>query len=191
DALPISGCPIKFAGIGEKLDALEPFHPDRMADRILGMGDMMTLIEKAQAAFDAEEAARLQQKMRSADFSLEDFLDHLHQFKKLGPLDQVLGMIPGFSSMTRKLKDLKFDEKELVTAEAIINSMTPYERRNPDRIDGSRRRRVARGSGTSVQDVNKLLKQFEQTKKMLKQFSDWGKSAKKGGKRRFPKLPFM
>jgi len=187
----VTGCPIKFAGIGEKLDALEPFHPDRMADRILGMGDMMTLIEKAQAAFDAEEAARLQQKMRSADFSLEDFLDHLHQFKKLGPLDQVLGMIPGFSSMTRKLKDLKFDEKELVTAEAIINSMTPYERRNPDRIDGSRRRRVARGSGTSVQDVNKLLKQFEQTKKMLKQFSDWGKSAKKGGKRRFPKLPFM
>ncbi|MFZ5898999.1 MAG: signal recognition particle protein [Bacillota bacterium] len=187
----VTGCPIKFAGIGEKLDALEPFHPDRMADRILGMGDVMTLIEKAQAAFDAEEAARLQQKMRSADFNLEDFLDHLHQFKKLGPLDQVLGMIPGFSSVTRKLKDLQFDEKELVMAEAIINSMTPYERRNPDRIDGSRRRRVARGSGTSVQDVNRLLKQFEQTKKMLKQFSDWEKSAKRGGRRKFPKLPFM
>jgi signal recognition particle subunit SRP54 len=188
----VTGCPIKFAGVGEKLDALEPFHPDRMADRILGMGDVLTLIEKAQATFDAEQVARMQKKLRSADFDLDDFLEQLQQFKKMGPLDQIMGMIPGMDRLNKKMKGaLQFDEKELVAAEAIIKSMTPWERRNPEKINGSRRRRVARGSGTSVQDVNRLLKQFDQTKKLVKQFSGWEKAAQKGGKRKFPKLPFM
>lgn len=188
----VTGCPIKFAGMGEKMDALEPFHPDRMADRILGMGDVLTLIEKAQSAFDAEQAAKMQQKLRSADFNLDDFLEQLHQFKKMGPIDQIMGMIPGVDRMAKKMKGgLQFDERELVVAEALINSMTRWERANPERIDGSRRRRVARGSGASVQDVNRLLKQFDQTKKLIKQFSDWEKGAKKGGKRKLPKLPFM
>ncbi|MDI6709201.1 MAG: signal recognition particle protein [Bacillota bacterium] len=190
----VTGRPIKFAGVGEKLDALEPFHPERMADRILGMGDVMTLIEKAQASINAEEAARLQQKLKSADFNLDDFLEHLRQFKKLGPIEEILSMIPGFSGMNKKLRDqLQFDEKDLAQAEAIISSMTPWERTHPERIDGSRRRRVARGSGTSVQDVNRLLKQFEQTKKMFRQFTEMQKAAKgKGkGKIRLPKFPFI
>ncbi|MGQ9557249.1 MAG: signal recognition particle protein [Desulfurispora sp.] len=185
----VTGCPVKFAGVGEKLDALEPFHPDRMADRILGMGDVLTLIEKAQASFDAEQVAKLNQKIRSQDFTLEDFLQQIQQVKKLGPLQQIIGMIPGLGNM-KKLKDLgDIDDKELVYVEAIINSMTPWERANPHQINGSRRRRIARGSGTSVQDVNRLLKQFEQTKKMMKQFVDMEKTLKKGGK--LPKLPFM
>jgi signal recognition particle subunit SRP54 len=188
----VTGCPIKFAGVGEKLDALEPFHPDRMADRILGMGDVLTLIEKAQATIDADQAAQMQKKLRSADFDLEDFRQQLQHFKKMGPLDQIMGLIPGMDRMNKKMKGaLQFDEKELVTAEAIISSMTPWERRNPEKIDGSRRRRVAKGSGTSIQDVNRLLKQFEQTKKLVKQFSGWEKAVKKGGKRKLPKLPFM
>jgi signal recognition particle subunit SRP54 len=187
----VTGCPVKFAGLGEKLDALEPFHPNRMADRILGMGDVLTLIEKAQAAFDAEQAAEMRKKIKSADFNLEDFGEQLRQFKKIGPLDQIMGMIPGMDRMTKKMKGaMQFDEKELVVAEAIINSMTPWERRNPERIDGGRRRRIARGSGTSVQDVNRLLKQFDHTRKLVRQFSDWEKGAKKGGKRKFPfKMP--
>ena len=188
----VTGRPIKFAGVGEKLDALEPFHPDRMADRILGMGDMLTLIEKAQASIDAEEAQRLRQKLKNAEFDLNDFLSQLRQFKKMGPIDQVLGMIPGFSKMSKKMKgQIDFDEKDLVYAEAIINSMTPAERAHPEIMDGSRRKRVARGSGTSVQEVNRLLKQFEQTRKLVRQFSDWEKGAKKGKKRKPPKLPFM
>ncbi len=188
----VTGRPIKFAGVGEKLDALEPFHPDRMADRILGMGDMLTLIEKAQASIDAEEAQRLRQKLKNAEFDLNDFLSQLRQFKKMGPIDQVLGMIPGFSKMSKKMKgQIDFDEKDLVYAEAIINSMTPAERAHPEIMDGSRRKRVARGSGTSVQEVNRLLKQFEQTRKLVRQFSDWEKGAKKGKKRKLPKLPFM
>ncbi|RJX17860.1 MAG: signal recognition particle protein [Desulforudis sp.] len=189
----VTGCPIKFAGVGEKLDALEPFHPDRMADRILGMGDVLTLIEKAKATMDADEVMRLQQKLKSADFDLNDFLSQLRQFKKMGPIDQVLGMIPGFDKMSKKMKgQLDFDEKDLVFAEAIINSMTARERAHPEIMDGSRRKRVARGSGTSVQEVNRLLKQFEQTRKLVRQFSDWEKTAKKGGKkRRLPKFPFM
>ncbi|MEW6540013.1 MAG: signal recognition particle protein [Bacillota bacterium] len=187
----VTGCPVKFAGLGEKLDALEPFHPNRMADRILGMGDVLTLIEKAQAAFDAEQAAEMRKKLKSADFNLEDFGEQLRQFKKIGPLDQIMGMIPGMDRMTKKMKGaMQFDEKELVVAEAVINSMTPWERRNPERIDGGRRRRIARGSGTSVQDVNRLLKQFDHTRKLVKQFGDWEKGAKKGGKRKFPfKMP--
>ncbi|WP_018085598.1 signal recognition particle protein [Desulfurispora thermophila] len=185
----VTGCPVKFAGVGEKLDALEPFHPDRMADRILGMGDVLTLIEKAQASFDAEQVAKLNKKIRSQDFTLEDFLQQIQQVKKLGPLQQIIGMIPGLGNM-KKLKELgDIDDKELVYVEAIINSMTPWERANPHQINGSRRRRIARGSGTSVQDVNRLLKQFEQTKKMMKQFVDMEKTLKKGGK--LPRLPFM
>lgn len=176
----VTGCPIKFVGTGEKLDALEPFHPDRMADRILGMGDVLTLIEKAQAELDAEQVARLNKRIRSMEFTLEDFLEHLRQIRKLGPLDQILSMIPGFGGL-KKLKDLDFDERELVQVEAIINSMTPWERQHPSEINGSRKKRIARGSGTTVQDVNRLLKQFEQTKKMMKQIMDLEKGIKKGG----------
>jgi len=186
----VTGCPIKFAGTGEKLDALEPFHPDRMADRILGMGDMLTLIEKAQAEFDQERAARLNQKIRSAEFTLEDFLEQLQEVKKLGPLQQLLGMIPGLGSV-KKLKELgEVDEKELVYVEAIINSMTPWERRHPHEINGSRRRRIARGSGTTVQDVNRVLKQFEQTRKMIKQLMGMEKGFKKGARQLPGPLPW-
>lgn len=185
----VTGCPIKFAGMGEKLDALEPFHPDRMADRILGMGDVMTLIEKAQANFDAEQAAKLNQKIRKAEFNLEDFLDQMQQVKKMGPLEQVLGMIPGMGKLTKQLKDQQINEKELAQVEAIIYSMTVWERQHPERIDGSRKKRIARGSGTRVQDVNQLLKQFDQTKKMMRQLSGLTKGGKGG--RKMPKLPFF
>ncbi|GBF31985.1 signal recognition particle [Desulfocucumis palustris] len=178
----VTGCPIKFAGVGEKLDAIEPFHPDRMADRILGMGDVMTLIEKAQANFDAEQVAKLNKKIKAADFTLEDFMQQIQEVKKLGPLQQIISMIPGLGS-AKKLKDLgEIDEKELVYVEAIVNSMTPWERRHTHEISGSRKKRIARGSGTSVQEVNRLLKQFEQTRKMMKQFADMEKNIKKGGK---------
>ncbi|KAF1086651.1 Signal recognition particle protein [Sporotomaculum syntrophicum] len=175
----VTGCPIKFVGMGEKLDALEDFHPDRMADRILGMGDMLTLIEKAQANFDQEQVEILNKRIRSMEFTLDDFVQQLNQVKKMGPLDQILGMIPGLGGM-KKLKDLEVDDKDLVFVEAIIKSMTPWERQNPQEINGSRRRRIARGSGTSVQEVNRLLKQFEQTKKMMRQLVEMGKGAKKG-----------
>lgn len=183
----VTGTPIKFAGMGEKLDALEPFHPDRMADRILGMGDVLTLIEKAQANFDAEQAAKLNKKIRQADFNLEDFLDQIQQIKKLGPLEQVLGMIPGMGKLTKQLKDQQLNGKEMGQVEAIIYSMTPWERQHPEKIDGSRKKRIARGSGTRVQDVNQLLKQFEQTRKMMKQISNMTK----GGKKSKIKLPFF
>jgi len=183
----VTGCPIKFAGIGEKLDMLEPFHPDRMADRILGMGDVLTLIEKAQSTFDTRQAAEMQKRIKSADFNLEDFVVQLRQFKKMGPLEHILGMLPGFSGVKKLREEFQFDERELVWAEAIINSMTPEERRHPETIDGSRRRRIARGSGTSVQDVNRLLKQFEQTKKVIRQLTSMEKGFKKGVKLgRFP-----
>ncbi|HBX22375.1 MAG TPA: signal recognition particle protein [Desulfotomaculum sp.] len=175
----VTGCPIKFAGMGEKLDALEVFHPDRMADRILGMGDMLTLIEKAQANFDADQVDKLNKRIKSMEFTLDDFLEHMNQVKKMGPLDQVLGMIPGMGNM-KKMKDLQIDEKELVYLEAIISSMTPWERQNPQEISGNRRRRVAKGSGTSVQEVNRLLKQFEQTRKMMRQLMGMEKNIKKG-----------
>lgn len=150
----VTGCPIKFAGMGEKLDALEPFHPDRMADRILGMGDVLTLIEKAQANFDAEQAAKLNRKIRQAEFNLEDFLEQMQQVKKMGPLEQVLSMIPGMNKLTKQLKDQQIDEKELAQVEAIIYSMTPWERQHPERIDGSRKNElpevVAPGCRTSI-----------------------------------------
>jgi signal recognition particle subunit SRP54 len=185
----VTGKPIKFIGVGEKLDTLEPFYPERMAERILGMGDMLTLIEKAQENFNAEQMANMQKKIRTMDFTLDDFLDQLNQVKKLGPLEQVLGMIPGLGG-AKKLKDVKLDEKELVFVEAIIKSMTPAERNEPERLlNGSRKRRIALGSGTTVQDVNRLLKQFEQTRKMMKQFLDMEKTLKKGGK--MLKNPFL
>jgi len=179
----VTGKPIKFAGMGEKLDTLEVFHPDRMASRILGMGDVLSLIEKAEQAYDKKKAEELEKKMRTQSFTLEDFLDQLQQVRNMGPLDQVLGMIPGFAA-NKHLKDFQPDEKELKHIEAIIYSMTPNERRKPDTIDGSRRKRIAAGSGTSVQEVNRLLKQFEQARKMMKSLSEMGRK----GKSKF--LPF-
>ncbi|MFO7310503.1 MAG: signal recognition particle protein [Bacillota bacterium] len=173
----VVGKPIKYVGVGEKVDALEPFHPERMASRILGMGDVLTLIEKAQAAMDAETAQKMAAKLRTADFTLEDFLEQLRQVRNMGPLDQLLGMIPGLSG-AKQLQGLHVDEKQLKRIEAIIQSMTPEERAQPHIINGSRRRRIARGSGTSVQDVNRLLKQFEQTRALFKQLGG-GKGARK------------
>lgn len=166
----VTGCPIKFAGIGEKLDALEPFHPDRMASRILGMGDMLTLIEKAQAGIDAEKAKEMERKMRTAEFTFDDFLDQMEQVKKLGPLDQILDMLPGANKM-KGMKDLKVDDKQMARIAAIVKSMTKEERQNPDLLSPSRRKRLAAGSGNSVQDVNRFIKQFDDMRKMMKQFS--------------------
>lgn len=183
----VTGKPIKFVGMGEKLTDLEVFHPDRMASRILGMGDVLTLIEKAQAAFDEEEAKKLEKKMKDNSLDLEDFLGQLQQMKDMGPMQDILGMIPGANS--KALKNIQVDEKQFVKMEAIIQSMTPKERSNPDVINGARRKRIAAGSGTQVSDVNKLLKQFSQTKKMMKQFSGMEKKMKRGGGGF--KFPFM
>lgn len=184
----VTGCPIKFVGMGEKLDALETFHPDRMASRILGMGDVLSLIEKAGASIDLEQAKEMEKKFRKDDFNLDDFLEQLQQVRKLGPIDQLLGMLPGMGNL-KKLQDVKIDEKELLRVEAIIRSMTKKERRDSSIINGSRRKRIALGSGTRVQDVNKLLKQFVEAKKMMKKFQDMQKTGKKsfGGF----KMPFM
>ncbi|NLY47085.1 MAG: signal recognition particle protein [Tissierella sp.] len=180
----VTNKPIKFVGMGEKLDQLETFHPDRMASRILGMGDVLSLIEKAQANIDAEKAMELEKKMRSANFTFDDFLDQMEQMRNLGPLDELLGMMPGVNS--KALKGLDINEKEIGRIEAIIKSMTKRERENPDIIDSSRRKRIAQGSGTSVPEVNKLLKQFKETKKMMKRFTDMEKTMKKKGKFGFP-----
>ena len=169
----VADTPIKFIGVGEKLDALEFFYPDRMASRILGMGDMLSLIDKAQDEFDEKEALKLEKKLKKNKFDLEDFQIQLKQMKKLGSLEQIMGMLPGMGQL-KKLKKLKPDENELVKVEAIINSMTRQERRNHKIINGSRRKRIGRGSGTTVQDVNKLLKNFTQTKKMMERFSKKG-----------------
>ncbi|CUH95620.1 Signal recognition particle protein [Propionispora sp. 2/2-37] len=183
----VTGCPIKFAGMGEKLDALEPFHPDRMASRILGMGDVMSLIEKAQSAIDLEQAKAMEKKLRKEDFTLDDFLDQLQQVRKLGSFEQILSMLPGMGNL-KKMQGLDFDEKEIKHVEAIIRSMTKKERRSPDIINGSRRKRIAMGSGTRVQDVNRLLKQFAEARKMMKRFQEMQKGGKKG---LGFKLPFM
>lgn len=159
------GKPIKFISVGEKLDALEKFHPERLASRILGYGDIVTLVEKAQERFDEAKAIKLEQKIRKAQFTLEDFLEQLQEVKKMGPLSQVMGMLPG---MSRVPQDVVPDDKALVKIEAIIQSMTLQERQNPQVINGSRRKRIATGSGTTVQDINKLMKQFEQMQKMMK-----------------------
>ncbi len=179
----ITGKPIKFIGTGEKLDAIEVFHPDRMASRILGMGDILSLIEKAEAAYDAKNALEMERKIREQTFTLDDFLDQMKQLKKMGSLDQIAGMLPGVKAGS--LKDAQIDEKQMARTEAIILSMTKAERTKPDMINGSRRKRIAKGSGTSVEEVNKLLKQFDQMKKLMKQFTGMGK-------RRFGgiKLPF-
>lgn len=160
--------PVKFIGIGEKLDALEPFHPDRIASRILGMGDIVTLVEKAQSQLDQEKAVKLEEKLRKSRFDLEDFLDQLREIRKMGPLEQVLGMIPGMGKLPA---GAQVDEGALGRTEAIIQSMTIEERSKPSIINGSRRRRIAFGSGTTVQDVNRLLKQFEEMQKMMRKFS--------------------
>jgi signal recognition particle subunit SRP54 len=173
----VIGKPIKFLGVGEKLDALEPFHPDRLSSRILGMGDVLTLIEKAQETFDADQAQALEKKLRKEGFTLEDFRDQLRQIKKMGTMEQLLNLIPGLGK-SKALKDLKPDDRELKRVEAIINSMTPRERADHLIIDGSRRRRIALGSGTSVQDVNRLLKNFGTTQKMIKQMTQGGKKGK-------------
>ena len=165
----ITGKPVKFVGMGEKLDAIEPFHPDRMASRILGMGDMLSLIEKAEQAFDEKKAAELEQKLRESKFTLTDYLEQFEQIRGMGSMEQLMGMMPGMKGVD--LKDAKIDEKQIDRMEAIIRSMTVQERENPDIISSSRRKRIAAGSGTSVEDVNKLLKQFEQTNKLMKQIS--------------------
>lgn len=179
----ITGKPIKFIGTGEKLDTIEPFHPDRMASRILGMGDVLSLIEKAEQAFDEKKALELERKLREQSFTLEDFLDQLGQFKNMGSLDSILGMMPGIKPS--QLGNAKIDEKALARTEAIILSMTPRERLHPEIINYSRKKRIAAGSGTSIEDVNRLLKQYEQTKALMKQLSG-NKVFKKKGKFRLP-----
>lgn len=183
----VTDCPIKFVGLGEKMDAIEPFHPDRMASRILGMGDVLSLIEKAQSAVDEEKARELQKKMRNQSFTLDDFLDQIQQMRKLGPLEDMLAMLPGANQL-KGIKDLNVDEKKIGRIEAIIRSMTPSERDQPEIINANRRKRIALGSGTSVQEVNRLLKQFEDMKKMMKQMSQMAKSKKK---RKGFKFPFL
>ena len=180
----VTGKPVKFIGVGEKLSALEPFHPDRMSSRILGMGDMLSFIEKAQTVVDEKKAAELGKKIRKSQFTLEDFRDQMVQVRKMGSIKDLLKMIPGIGN-SKQIKNLDVDEKELVRVEAIINSMTPQERNKHTIINGNRRKRIARGSGTRVQDVNKLLKNYIQVQKMLKKFN-------KGGMRGIPRdmLPF-
>ena len=196
----VTNVPIKFVGLGEKLEALQPFYPDRMASRILGMGDVLSLVEKAQQTFDMEEAKKMEKKLRKDEFTLDDFLNQMQQVKKLGSLENILGMIPGMGGLKKQLagQDLDLDGKEMRQIEAIIKSMTPKERADIGIINGSRRKRLALGSGTRVQDVNKLLKQFGEMKKMMKKMKKM-KKGKKGmpgigslsGLGGFPKMPFM
>ena len=178
----VTGTPVKFAGLGEKLENFEVFHPDRIASRILGMGDVLTLIEQTQKVMDAKNAQAMLEKLRKSEFTLDDFLQQMQEMQKIGPLDQILGMLPGMSS--KEWKHLKLDERELTRVGAIIQSMTKGERSHPHIINGSRRKRIAMGSGTNVQQVNRLLQQFEQTKKMMRQLTEAGRSGRR------PKLPF-
>jgi signal recognition particle subunit SRP54 len=178
----VTGVPIKFIATGEKVDAMEPFYPDRLASRILGMGDVLSLIERAQAEYDADQAKAMEKKLRTATFDLEDFLSQLQQVKKLGPLEQVMQMIPGMGQAMRQ-QQVEVREDDLKHIEAIIRSMTPMERRRPDVIDSSRRRRIARGSGTTPQDVNALLSQFRQMQKMMKMLTGGGGPMGKGKRR--------
>ncbi|GGG81024.1 MULTISPECIES: signal recognition particle protein [Paenibacillus] len=177
----VTGKPIKFAAMGEKIDALEPFHPDRMASRILGMGDMLSLIEKAQANIDADKAAEMERKMRNAEFTFDDFLEQMAQVRNLGPIDQLMDMLPGMNKM-KGMKDMKVDEKQIDRVEAIVRSMTKEEKQKPEILNHSRRRRVAAGSGTSVAEVNRLIKQFDDMRKMMKQFSSMMGKGSKGMK---------
>ena len=181
----VTGKPIKFSGTGEKLTDIEPFHPDRMASRILGMGDVLTLIEKAQTAFDEKKAVELEAKLRKDEFTLEDYLDQFEQMKNMGSMQDILGMIPGMDAS--KLGNVEIDEKQMARTQAIIRAMTPQERRRPDILNASRRKRIARGSGTSIQEVNRLLNQYEASRKMMKQLTNMGKGGRfKKGKKRFP-----
>jgi signal recognition particle subunit SRP54 len=166
----VTGKPIKYIGTGEKLDDFEAFHPDRMSNRILGMGDVLSLIEKAEQSIDKEKAKKLEERLKNNQFTFEDFLDQLEQLRDMGPLDEIMGMIPGMSG-AKQLKNLQVDEKQLDHIEAIINSMTKEEKVDPKVINGSRRKRIANGSGTSIQEVNRLLKQYRETKKMIKKFN--------------------
>ncbi|MBE6712829.1 MAG: signal recognition particle protein [Ruminococcaceae bacterium] len=177
----VTGKPIKFIGVGEKLDQIEPFYPDRMASRIIGMGDVMTLIDKAEAAFDEKKAREMEQKLRQNSFTLEDYMEQFDQLKNMGSLEQIMGMLPGMKAGA--LKDVNFDEKQIDRTKAIIQSMTPRERQKPDIINASRRRRIAAGCGQTVEDVNRLLRQYEQMNKMMKQLT-----SKKGkfGRMKFP-----
>ena len=178
----VTGCPIKFAATGEKMDALEPFHPERMASRILGMGDMLTLIEKAQANIDADKAKEMERKLRKAEFTFDDFLEQMEQVKKMGPLDQILDMMPGMGKMKDQMKNVKIDEKQMARTAAIVKSMTKEERAKPELLSPTRRKRIALGSGNTVVEVNRFIKQFEDMRKMMKQFSGMmGNGKKKGG----------
>jgi len=183
----VTGKPVKYVGMGEKLDEMEPFHPDRMASRILGMGDILSFVEKAQEAFDDKQAIELEQKIRNNSFTLEDFLDQMQQIKKMGSLKDLMDMIPGIDKA--KLTSADVDEKTLAHTEAIIQSMTRGERYNPSILNGSRKKRIAKGSGRSIQEVNRLLKQFEEMRKMMKEFTGGGLLGKKGKSKR-KKLPF-
>lgn len=185
----VTNTPIKFVGLGEKMDAIEPFHPERMASRILGMGDVLTLIEKAQASVDEEKAKDLEQKMRTASFTLDDFLDQLGQVRKLGPLDEILKMMPGANKI-KGLNNVQVDEKQIAHVEAIIQSMTKAEKIQPEIINGNRKKRIAKGSGRSVTEVNRLLKQFEDMKKMMKQMTSMQQKGKKKGGFKLPFKPF-
>ncbi|WDH76979.1 MULTISPECIES: signal recognition particle protein [Exiguobacterium] len=175
----VTGAPIKFVGLGEKLDALEPFHPERMASRILGMGDVLSLIEKAETQMDQDAAKELESKIRDASFTFDDFIEQLAQVKNMGPIDELLSMLPGAGKM-KGLKNVQIDEKQLDHVEAIIRSMTKHERSNPEVLNASRRKRIAKGSGRSIQEVNRLIKQFDDMKKMMKQMSGQMKGKKKG-----------
>jgi signal recognition particle subunit SRP54 len=182
----VTGQPIKFAGTGEKTDALEPFHPERMASRILGMGDVLSLIEKAQTNVDEDKAKELERKMRSNDLTFDDFLDQLSQVKNMGPIDELLQMMPGANKM-KGLKNMQVDDKQIAHIEAIVRSMTKAERDDPSLLNASRKRRIAKGSGRNIQEVNRLIKQFDEMKKMMKQMAGMQKGKKKGGF----KMPFM
>ena len=172
----VTGKPIKFAGIGEKVTDIEPFHPDRMASRILGMGDVLSMIEKAQAAIDQDTAEQMASRMMANDFNLEDYLEQMKQVKKMGNMQDLLNMVPGLSG---KVKDTDIDEKALDRVEAMIQSMTPKERRNPQILDASRKRRIVRGAGVTIQELNQMLKQFEQGRAMMKQLTGMAKGKKK------------
>lgn len=185
----VTQTPIKFVGLGEKMDALEPFHPERMASRILGMGDVLTLIEKAQASVDEEKAKELEQKMRTATFTLDDFMEQLGQVRKLGPLDELLKMLPGANKI-KGINNIQIEEKQIAHVEAIIRSMTKEEKLHPEILNSSRKRRIAKGSGRTVPEVNRLLKQFEDMKRMMKQMTGMQQKIKKKGGFKFPFNPF-
>jgi signal recognition particle subunit SRP54 len=183
----VTGKPIKFIGVGEKLDAIEPFYPDRMASRILGMGDVLSLIEKAEQAYDEKKAMELEKKIRESTFTLDDYLEQFAQIRSMGSLESLAGMMPGVKPGA--LKDAKIDEKAIAHTEAIIKAMTPREREKPDILNASRKKRIAAGSGTTVEEVNKLLRQFDQMRALMKQFSDPKKLAKMGRHGKI-KMPF-